>query len=183
MEKKEIRREIKQAILALSPTQKQLQSQFVIDTVRRIIIQRGARVVALFAPLRDEVQIMSLVDLLPTTCRVVLPRVEDCADGKPRMAFYDYESWALNEGAYGIMEPQSQRLCAVEDIDLMVVPGVGFTRSGVRLGRGKGYYDRYLSQEGFRAYTIGVCYACQLYDELPAQEHDRAVDVVVCGEI
>ena len=61
----------------------------------------------------------------------------------------------------------------------MVVPGVAFSADGVRLGRGKGYYDRYIAREGFRAYTIGVCYDCQMLGQLPCDEHDRRVDSVI----
>ena len=106
----------------------------------------------------------------------------DKADGTPEMEFFDYEPTALADGAYGIAEPQGESVCAAAEIDLMIVPGVAFTREGVRLGRGKGYYDRYLAREGVRAYTVGVCYACQLLQELPSEEHDRRVDIVVAGE-
>ena len=73
-------------------------------------------------------------------------------------------------------------MCSAADIDVMVVPGVAFTSVGDRLGRGKGYYDRYMAREGFRAQTIGVCYSCQLCDELPVEEHDRRVDRVISAE-
>lgn len=179
MDKKEIRRAVKQAILALSPAERESQEQLLIEKIRRIIAERNPRVVALFAPLSDEVQILPLVEQLPRDCRLLLPRVEDTADGTPSMEFYDYNASALTVGSYGIMEPQGTVVCAVEEIDLMVVPGVAFSADGVRLGRGKGYYDRYIAREGFRAYTIGVCYACQMLGQLPCDEHDRRVDSVI----
>ena len=64
----------------------------------------------------------------------------------------------------------------------MVVPGVAFASDGRRLGRGKGYYDRYLAREGFRAYTVAVCYSCQLRDDVPAEPHDKRVDEVVVAK-
>ncbi len=72
-------------------------------------------------------------------------------------------------------------LCDPADIDLIVVPGVAFTAAGARLGRGRGYYDRYLSQPEMRAYTVGVCYAHQIVDALPSEPHDVAVERVICG--
>ena len=179
MDKKEIRRAVKQAILALSPAERELQEQRVVASLCSIIAERKPRVVALFAPLGDEVQILPLVEKLPRDCRLLLPRVEDTADGTPSMEFYDYNASALAVGSYGIMEPQGTVACAVEEIDLMVVPGVAFSADGVRLGRGKGYYDRYIAREGFRAYTIGVCYDCQMLGQLPCDEHDRRVDSVI----
>lgn len=182
MDKKKLRRQIKEQVLALTRAEQSAQSLQIVEHVKALIEERKPRVVALFSPLKDEVQILPLAESLPASCRVVLPRVDDRADGTPEMEFFDYEPMALADGAYGIAEPQGDKMCAAEEIDLMVVPGVAFTREGVRLGRGKGYYDRYLAREGFRAYTVGVCYACQLLQELPSEEHDRRVDIVVAGE-
>jgi 5-formyltetrahydrofolate cyclo-ligase len=88
----------------------------------------------------------------------------------------------MASGAYGIFEPQSGELYRAEEIDLMVVPGVAFSADGRRLGRGKGYYDRYLSRDGFRACCIGVCYDCQLREDIPAEPHDKRVEKVVAGK-
>ena len=174
MKKNEIRREVKCQTLALDAKQRLGQSLGVVERVGAIIAQRKSQTVALFSPLNDEVQIAQLVDEL--TCRVVLPRVE--GDG---MEFYDYHAGELAQGAYGIAEPQDGELCLPQEIDLMVVPGVAFTPSGDRLGRGKGYYDRYLAREGFRAYCVGVCYAHQLLTEIPTEPHDKRMDMVVSG--
>lgn len=180
MDKKDVRRRIKSEILALSSASRAEQSRQVVEQLRSLIEQSGARVVALFAPLADEVQIGSLAEQL--ACRVALPRVGDMADGTPDMEFFYYDKQSLAAGAYGIQEPQAGEVCSAADIDVMVVPGVAFTSAGDRLGRGKGYYDRYMAREGFRAQTIGVCYACQLCDELPVEEHDRRVDRVISAE-
>lgn len=174
MEKKEIRRSIKSRTLALKPEQALRQSEAVVERLLQILAQRKPQVVALFAPLRDEVQIGSLMQRIE--CRVVVPRVEG-----DEMEFYDLASGALAEGAFGIMEPQCGELVEPRKIDVMVVPGVAFTPSGDRLGRGKGFYDRYLSREGFRAYCVGVCYPHQVVDELPVEPHDRRMDEVVSG--
>jgi 5-formyltetrahydrofolate cyclo-ligase len=87
----------------------------------------------------------------------------------------------MQQGEFNIMEPTGLDV-DTDVLQLIIVPGVAFDKAGNRLGRGKGYYDRYLACEGFRAYTIGVCYACQLCDALPCGEYDRKVDIVVAGE-
>ena len=66
-----------------------------------------------------------------------------------------------------------------DEIDAIVVPGVAFTVKGVRMGRGKGFYDRYLAQSGFAALKIGVCYREQLVPDIPAEPHDVAMDAVI----
>lgn len=182
MDKKKIRRQIKEQVLSLGAEQQRLQSEAVMARLRGIVAERQPRVVALFSPLGDEVQIAPLADSLADACRIVLPRVGDREDGTPEMEFFDYMPSALASGAYGISEPQGERICPAGQIDLMVVPGVAFTPAGDRLGRGKGYYDRYLAREGFRAYTVGVCYACQVCEALPTEQYDRRVDLVVAGE-
>jgi 5-formyltetrahydrofolate cyclo-ligase len=152
-----------------------MESLAVAEQLRHIIARRAPKVVALFAPLWDEVQLQGLIDCL--SCRVVLPRVEG-----DDMEFFDYTPTDLKEGSFGIMEPQGRSMCSADEIDLMVLPGVAFSPSGVRLGRGKGYYDRYLARDGFRAFTIGVCYACQRRESLPREEYDRVVEMVIFGE-
>ncbi len=178
--KKNIRKQVKSAVLALSPEQKAAQSQALCERLLRLIAERMPRVVALFSPLPDEIDISPLASLIG--CRVVLPRVGDGANGEPDMEFFDYNQQAMVSGAYGIIEPQGCEPCRAKEIDLMVVPGVAFSSDGVRLGRGKGYYDRYLAREEFRAYCVGVCYACQLREDIPSEPHDKRVDEVIASK-
>lgn len=83
----------------------------------------------------------------------------------------------LSRGAYGIREPASGTAARTEDIELAVLPGIAFDKSGARVGFGKGYYDRFLS--GFRGARIGVCYDFQLLDRLPSEPHDIGMDIIV----
>lgn len=183
MIKKSIRQSIKQATQGLSAEDIRRQRDSVNAALREIIMRRQPSVVALFSPLPDEVDISPVIDYFAKQkeCLVVLPRVDISAE-KPTMDFFEYQPDALSVGAYGIREPEGVKPCPAEAIDLMVVPAVAFTRRGERLGRGKGFYDCYLSREGFRAYTVGVCYSHQLLDSLPTEPHDCCVDEVVVGE-
>ena len=88
---------------------------------------------------------------------------------------------ALVFGAFGILEPQGERPCPAGESDLVVCPGVAFTADGRRLGRGRGYYDRYLGDPAFRGFRVGVCYAHQLVDDLPVEPHDVRMDRVITG--
>lgn len=65
------------------------------------------------------------------------------------------------------------------EIDLLLVPGAAFCRDGRRLGRGGGFYDRFMSSPGFRASKMGVCFDLQILRELPVESHDIPVDQVV----
>ena len=180
MEKKNIRREVKKAVLALPADVRLAEAERVVEQLRRIINERQAEVVALFSPLPDEINIFPLVASL--NCRVVLPRITASSPEESLMEFYDYLPDEIRDGAFGIREPQGERAIKADQIDLMIVPGEAFTRSGDRLGRGRGYYDRYLAREGFRAFCVGVCHSCQLRESLPTEEFDQKMDMIIAGE-
>ncbi|MDE6120259.1 MAG: 5-formyltetrahydrofolate cyclo-ligase, partial [Muribaculaceae bacterium] len=84
-------------------------------------------------------------------------------------------------GAFRIEEPDGTDTVDIENIDLIVVPGIAFDRLGNRVGRGKGYYDRLLSRS--RAVTVGVCYDFQMVDEIDTDGHDIPVDFVIADNI
>lgn len=66
-------------------------------------------------------------------------------------------------------------------IDLAVIPGVAFDRSGNRLGRGKGYYDRLLPH--IFAYKVGICFSFQLVEDIPTREFDARVDEILTSYV
>ena len=151
-------------------------SAAIFSAVERLPEFRAARTVAVFAALPDEPATDEVLARWASTRRVVLPRVEGDA-----MRFYACRPDALVFGAFGILEPQGERPCPAGEIDLVVCPGVAFTADGRRLGRGRGYYDRYLGDPVFRGFRVGVCYAHQLVDDLPVEPHDVRMDRVITG--
>lgn len=84
----------------------------------------------------------------------------------------------LKKGQFGIQEPMGKSIENVNLIDLVVVPGVAFTLYGKRMGRGGGYYDRLLPQLS-NAYKIGVAYQCQIVDDIPVENHDVNLDLIL----
>lgn len=162
---------------ALSAVERSAAAERIFRCVERLPQFEQARCVAAFCALSDEPTSQeALQRWIAGGRRVVVPRVEG-----DEMQFYDYLPEGVVRGAFGIDEPTAEaRLCLPSEIDLVVVPGVAFTREGMRLGRGRGYYDKYLAQRDFRAYTVGVGYAHQLTEKLPTEPHDRRLDEVVC---
>ena len=173
-DKKTLRREMRARLALIDAADAQARSEVISREVERHIAVSGAKVVALFSPLADEPQIWPLVERLARRMSVVLPRVEGDV-----MNFYGYGDSAMAKGAYGIDEPQGGLPVDADDIDAVIVPGVAFADGGARMGRGKGYYDKYLSQGAFRALKIGVCYPVQIVDELPCEQHDINMDCVI----
>lgn len=79
----------------------------------------------------------------------------------------------------GIRQPAEGALVPVGEIDLVVLPGLGFDEQGNRLGRGRGFYDRFLAHREFRAATCGLAFESQIVPHVPADEHDMRVQLLV----
>ena len=171
--KKAVRQMVRAEIAKLSDIEKSALSEAVFDKICRLEEVQKASTIAFFVSLADEPQSEKTIAELSKTKRVVVPRIEG-----DEMEFYDIAE-GLKKGAFNIMEPIAATPIEPSEIDVMIVPGVVFTRSGARCGRGKGFYDKYLSREGFRAHTIGVCYPCQIVEKLPTEEHDKVLDKVI----
>lgn len=134
---------------------------------------RRARCVALFCSLMDEPDTTEALARWSAMKRLLVPRVEGEV-----MHFFDYHPEAMAAGSFGIIEPEGAEPVSPTEIDLILVPGVAFTRRGDRMGRGKGFYDKYLVQLRPDAVKIGICYPHQLVEELPTEPHDIPVSML-----
>ncbi len=174
-QKSELRRAIRAEIRSLSVEERAEAARQIAAEIESDERFRAAQTIAAFMPLGDEPPLREAVERWAQSKRVVVPKIEG-----DDMRFYDFRAEQMASGAFGIEEPQHAVLCSAEQIEVMVVPGVAFTRSGARMGRGRGYYDRYLgAAEAAHIYKIGTCFACQLTDELPTESYDVAMDRVV----
>ena len=136
---------------------------------------RQALTVALYVPIHNEVQTDALLHVaLQYDKQVCYPRVvEETLEFVVVRTVID-----LARGAFGIAEPIGREVVAPEVIDLAVMPGVGFDRTGHRLGYGGGYYDRAIGA-GRPKMLAGLAFDFQLVEELPAEGHDVRLDLVV----
>lgn len=173
--KSEIRTAAKIAVKGLSTEQKKSKSALIVKEILALDAIKSAKVVALYSSLPDEVISSELIATLAVQKQVILPRVAG-----DDMDFYPYNPNELEVGAFGITEPQAAVAIDPAEIDTIVVPGVAFSADGKRCGRGKGYYDKYLSRNGFRATKIGICYKEQLAEDIPSEPHDILMDCVIC---
>jgi len=89
----------------------------------------------------------------------------------------------LSPGSYHILEPNEEEVRPkdIPERAIILVPGVGFTAQGHRIGQGAGYYDRALAHRSANQIWVGLGYTCQLCNELPLEEHDRELDAVLLG--
>ena len=89
----------------------------------------------------------------------------------------------VSKGTYGINEPQKHplRTLNLEEIDAVIVPGLAFDRQHHRLGRGVGYYDRFLSTLPKTVITVGLAFDFQLTESLPTEAHDVRLQQIIVG--
>jgi 5-formyltetrahydrofolate cyclo-ligase len=177
--KDEIREIAQSRIHSLSPQEKRDLSRELCRKVKESGLFDGADALYAFCPFRGEIDVVPLLEaVLIRNIPLFLPRIQ----GK-EMFFYralSLSEVALPRNRWGIREPAGEGAPSRPEEyarPLMLLPGLAFTRQGHRLGRGGGYYDRYLSRNE-EVTTAGVAYPVQIFDELPLEPHDRILDRV-----
>ncbi len=152
--------------------------------VRRLLLAselwRDAATLLSFASMSSEIDADGLNrTALASGKRLALPRVED-----EQLSFrlVDAADGPWVRGALGALEPAPDAPPLVNAIPpiLVLVPGLAFDRAGHRLGRGRGFYDRFLSSLA-GAVTVGLCFSVQLVDFVPADARDRSVAWIATG--
>ncbi len=142
----------------------------------------SAGTVMFYVDVRTEVRTRHSLNLaLDSGKRIIVPY---CVDGE--LELFHLESLdELELGMYKILEPKAElrllaaKRIAVEDLDLIMVPGVAFDRRGARTGHGKGYYDKLLQHARLDAPLVALAFECQMFDEIPVEEHDVFMDKVI----
>ncbi len=175
-DKKELRAQMRRRNRSLAADERVAASESIFRRVEVLPAFAAARTVALYCSLPDEPDTVGVLERWSAVKKIYLPRV-----GGDTMCFCEYGPDEMCAGAFGITEPSAgARACDPAAIDLIIVPGVAFTAAGARMGRGRGYYDKYLSQPNVRAVKVGVCFAHQIVADLPMEPHDVAMDFVCC---
>lgn len=182
-EKDRLRAALRERVAAMSPIGRAAAAEAVRRHLAASDLWARAGVVMLYAADETEPDLDALIALGTGQGKTVcLPEVDWA--GKRLVPRAVRSPADLSPGRYGIRAPGPG--CAPvppESVDLAVAPGVGFTRGGVRVGRGGGFYDRFLgalADDGSaRLVTVGACFAAQLVERAPAGAHDRRMDGLV----
>lgn len=174
-----LRQQIRKAKERYSHDERLRMSQSIVTHVLAIPEVATARVILAYASLPDEVDTRTLLEqLLAAGKTVLLPKV---VDGE-KMEVRQYTgNGDLQEGAFHIMEPIGAPYPTLSSIDVAIIPGMAFTHDGKRLGRGKGYYDRFLALLPRHTKKIAICFPFQLIENIPTEPHDFVMDKVVCN--
>lgn len=138
--------------------------------IRKWPVWGKARTVCAFCALPDEPDVLVP---WPSDKRIALPRMA----GEELVFHWVSSRDELVRGRFGVLEPGPQALPAGCDFDLILVPGMAFDRHGGRLGRGRGYYDRFLARAS--GIVAGVCFDDQLIGEAPMEPHDVRMGAIL----
>jgi len=142
----------------------------------------SAECVMWYVDVRDEARTRhALPQALSSSQKIVVPY---CVDGELELFFLESMD-ELELGMYKILEPRAElrhvatKNITIEELDFVMVPGVGFDRNGGRTGHGKGYYDKLLESARPDTPLVALGFECQLFDEIPMQNHDIYMDAIV----
>jgi 5-formyltetrahydrofolate cyclo-ligase len=177
--KAELRREAVAALRALDPAARARASAALAAHLWTLPEVAGARHLLLFASTAQEPDTDPIAEEARRRGIAVLyPR---CLPERALALHAVATPAALRTGRYGIREPDRDAcpVTEVEGVDAALVPGVAFDRTGARLGRGAGYYDRLLASPGWRAFRCGVFFAGQEVARVPLDPWDVRLDAVV----
>ena len=180
------RRRLRELRLGLTPAARSAAERTIRATLDRLGVFRGGAHVALYLPMPGEVDLRpSIEGARRRGTRIYVPRI--VSRRRRRMLFApwaDGATWRTN--AFGIVEPGTAAGARpVIGLDVVVLPVVGFDPRGNRLGMGAGYYDRALRRRlergaaWRRPLLVGVAFACQQLDDIPASPWDVPLDLVV----
>lgn len=176
--KSELRRELRATLEAMDAATRHAKSLAACSLLGAAPEFVQARVVMLYLPIPSEIDTCPLaLKCWQAGKTVVVPKV---TWDQKRMLPVEITSLhtGLTVTGPGIREPIAGKPCPVADIDLIVVPGLGFTRKGLRIGRGMGFYDRFLSAPEFVGVSCGMAFEEQIVDDVPMQDHDVPVGML-----
>lgn len=172
MKKEDIRIRIKAQKALLSPQEKAEAAAAAFALLERTASFMMSDKILMYHSLPDEISTLDFLERWGGIKHFFLPRVNGV-----NLDILPYDRSSLRLGAFQIEEPQGDDTINVDEIEMIIVPGVAYDKTGNRVGRGKGYYDRLLSAT--KALKVGMAYDFQIVDEIDAEPHDVKVDIVI----
>lgn len=172
--KKEMRQLIKERKRSFAPHQAAFDSDIIFGKIEMLPQFQNANVVLAYWSLSDEVITHQFVEKWADKKKFALPIV--IGDTLELRTFKGVEK-LVTSSSFGILEPKTEELVDPKTVDFAIIPGLAFDKKGNRLGRGKGFYDRFLKETN--AFKVAVGYDFQILDEVPVSSFDVPVDMVI----
>lgn len=174
-----IRRQLRETLAQMSATDRHSKSTAACSLLSSTPEFSLARVVMLFISMPAEIETSSLaLKCWQAGKTVVVPKVSWDQRRMLPVEVNCLNSASLTTTGLGVREPIAGTPIPVREIDLVVVPGLGFTEHGYRIGRGMGFYDRFLAQTDFIGVSCGLAFAEQVLPNLPMLDHDMPLSML-----
>jgi len=176
-QKKEVRKLIKERKKVFSPQQALDDSEKIFEKVERLPQFKEAKSILAYWSLPDEVSTHKFVLKWAEKKRFILPVV---VGDTLELRYFGGLSTLVAGSSFGIQEPQTEEIADPKEVDFAIIPGIAFDLKGNRLGRGKGYYDRFLKLTN--AFKVAVGFYFQILDNIPVDFYDVPVDLVITAK-
>lgn len=177
MEKEQLRKEIFERLIAQDPEERRKKSQLIKEKLFTEEQFKSAHYIMFYVSKKEEVDTSLMIEeALEIGKKVVVP-ITLVKEKKLVCSLVENPKEDLSPGPYGIKQPRQGKIrpVPIEKIDLVVVPGIVFDEENNRLGRGEGYYDRFLRTIPTHIPKIGLAFSVQVLKRLPVLSHDVAV--------
>lgn len=163
----------------MTPVEREKASYYAFDRFFKLPEYQTAEKIFAFAGYGSEVATLnSVFKMINSGKRVSLPKVID----EKHMEFYEVKKISdIKKNGIGIPEPEVEYPPSDYKPDIMLIPGCAFDRGFNRLGYGRGYFDRYLRENGYEKFVwkIALGFACQVVEQVPTEEWDVPVDMII----
>jgi 5-formyltetrahydrofolate cyclo-ligase len=176
--KKELRRLIRQLKDKQNNEAYFRESAEIMEVVEQLPAFINASTVMAYWSIKGEVYTHDFIKKWSHRKRIILPSVDG---DRMNLKLYRRDINLIPGDLFSIPEPDGPLFDDYESIDMILIPGIAFDHTNNRMGRGKAYYDRFLQSS--KAIKTGVCFNFQLFDEIPADEHDIRMDMVITNRI
>ncbi|MEO0452849.1 MAG: 5-formyltetrahydrofolate cyclo-ligase [Verrucomicrobiota bacterium] len=179
-EKNELRFQLQSVLRRMSVGERHQRSSRIHNHLFRSELWYQSSMVFLFSSLPGEPRTTEVFhQAIKEGKRAAYPRVIPSTRGMEFYQVLDLED--LKRSTYGVLEPDPDTSVSVpySEADLVLVPGLGFDRTGARLGRGMAYYDHFLSHSEFKGVSLGICFQGQIVPSIPLERHDCKVSRII----
>ncbi|MCR4744691.1 MAG: 5-formyltetrahydrofolate cyclo-ligase [Lachnospiraceae bacterium] len=174
--KKSLRNRIIEKRNLIDEVEREKKSRKIYEKLCKNKVFCNAETIFFFAGYGSEVKTLFMIeDMLKSGKSIALPRVIS----KTEMRFLKIDSLEnLIDGYKGIPEPE-ESCFEIKEADLILMPGVAFDTDRNRIGYGRGYYDRFISESARTARTIAICYDEQIVEKVPVNENDLRPELII----
>jgi len=171
--KKQVRQQVRKLKQTITEDEKNQEADAVFCKIETFPEFKAAKTILLYWSTPDELPTHATIRKWSAEKQLILPTIE----GDDLILKHYLPNGAMKQGELGIWEPDTAEICS-GNVDLVIVPGVAFDHKKNRLGRGKGYYDRFFRKNG-NVLKIGVGFDFQLLTKIPSTKMDIKMDKIV----